>query len=802
MSTVGITSAFPDDLVPNGEKDSLEFGRKVGEAIANQWSDSGHLSWRRWWIREMRSYARGEQSTAKYKKIIEGDKEKAGTDGVKVKTHKIEYQTLKILPSFRDIVINAINEEDFKPRAEAVDRTSVNEKVKYFDALETNFYTQDAAKELGEALGINLSQPNMPQDTQELEARKLEYKPLIEEAQEIFIDAWFQYNRFEEIKNKHDEDLFDLGFAVGRRYTCPDEGIVLRYVDPFDFVHNAFEMDDARDVRYGGVYEKWTLGQVLKKVDKPSEEFKKQLKAAAGATTNDDEDWIEGEDNNRMIEVIAFNYLTTRQRTFKKLRKNKTTKAIDRSDDPKGYNPSNPNKKIEWTYETFFRGIYIPSINYCLEWEEAPNQIVDGVNRPISEYVIVAPKVKRLSERGTVRFDSRVQRAVPIVDDLHRDWYKFMQLKMELRPASVEIDTSALNNVMLNGERLKAETILEMFFGRSILLKNQINEDGDSVPQAITEHPGGVNSSALVMLSNEFTNNYNRLRQILGINELRDGTANPNSRSAIGVQKLLLASSSMATHDLVSASFKMSLRYAEQVSLAAQDLFDSEHLTRLTMDMIGTRSTELMEKVKSIPMHRFAIYHDFSPDSDERRVFEQSVLDAYQKQEISVGVYNSARLIRNTKRAVKYLEYHVKKKIEEDREAKLQEINAQGEANGRAAQIAEEERRKTMAYESRLKMSEEAYKSKLGRDNKKVDAMLDEIAKEADHERNKELKTIEAVVSSDRARQREDALDNRENLKKQNSKELIDYRRNKGGASSDIEKIISENPVINPPEIE
>ena len=780
-----VAQAFPDDNVPNHIKDSLETGTKVGRAIAAQWHNNQFLSFRRWWIDEMRQYSRGEQSTVKYKRIIEGVKpNEEATEGEKIKNYKIDYdETLKILPSFKDIIINAINEEDFKPKAEATDRTSVNERKQHYKDLEVAFYTKDIAMKMQENLGIPLVPDNLPEDSQELDARKLEYKPAIEEAQEVAIDAWMRFNNFERIKDKHDEDLFDLGFAVGRVITDHSQGIITEYVDPYNFVHNMFEMDDGRDIRYVGLYKKRMIGAIIAKLpisvrsnSEKMKELKDRLYEAAGAKTSLDDNFIDGEDNDRLVEVVEFEYLTTREIVFKKLRKNKSLKLVDRTNDPEGYNPDNPNKRIGMDYVTWFRGVYVPAIDLCIEWDEIENQIVDGANRPIGQFVIFAPKVKRNSEKGNIRFDSMVQRAKPIVDDLHRDWYKFMQLKMELRPATIEIDTQAIKDVMLGGEKIDSKKILELFFGRSILLKRIINEEGDPIPQAITENPGGVNNNSIVLLSQEFANNYNRLRQLMGINELRDGTTRPNDRTAVGVQKLLLASSNNATNHLVKASFGMSLKYAEAISYRLTDMLENESLRNLTEEMIGTKNTELIDKIKDIPMHRFSIYHDFVPDSEERLAFEQSLIDAFKKGEINVGIYNRARLIRNTKSAVKYLEYHVAKEFERKQAEKNEALRLQSVYQAEGSAMVEKEKQKTLNLQMVAKRNELILSEQLKRGGKRIDALLGEVKAVKDHERTKEITVLEGQAWKSKEGFRQDRMDDRENLKTENKEKIIDKK--------------------------
>jgi hypothetical protein len=773
--------AFPDDLASNSEKDDLEFGRQVGEALDTQWF-SGNLSSRRHWIDLMRSYSRGEQSYYQYKDTIEGKKDADSSD-VSMKTHKIDYKTLKVMPVFKAIITNSIDESLFKPRAEAIDITAVNEKRNYFKKLDKNFHTQEFANIIGQGMGVNLTPPNAPKTQEELDVKKTEYKPDIEIAEELAIENVLKLEKFETIKNKTDEDLFDLGISVINHWTDPSSGIKLKYVDPYNFIHNDFEYDDGRDIRYCGVMVRGTIADVEKQAGRKfSQDQLDSIKKYSLSYHGSGEDFTSynpDEDGERTFEYLNFAYLTRKERIYKKLRgKNKTARLIDRSDDKNGYNPENPNKKITTPYKVWYEGIWIPSARIIVKWEELPNQIVDGVENPICPFLVVAPNVKKLSEKGDIRFDSAINRTLPIIDDLHRDWFKFQQLKMELRPNTIEIDTNAINEVALNGEVISPQDILDLFFGRGLLLKRGFNEDGEEIAKAITEVDGGLNNTALVFLSNEFTNNYNRLRQLLGINELKDGTAQPNNRTAVTVQKLLLASSNNATSHIVRSSFELSLRTCESVSGRLTDILGNKELREQFMSSIGSTNVEMLDIIKDIPAHRFGIYFDFEPDNEERVAFEQSLINAEAKGEINSAQYNKLRQIRNAKSAIKNLEYNIESNRKKAQEEKIQNIQAQAEANAKNGVAIEQSKQQTKAQEQNAALTLLREKDRLDEEKSKRDAIAGEFGKQLDHARNMQLKGMEVVAKQSSAAQAEDRKDARVDQQDTNESKKIAQRQN------------------------
>lgn len=769
---------LPSDFETNKVKRSKDYGEQVAKVIDENWFTTGRLGKVREWIERNRQYSRGEQSTD-YKSMIEGSREGKAID---VKTHKIDYtQTLKILPVFKDTVINSIDESLFKPRAEAIDIKAVNTKKDYFRKLDEDFASAEIAKLVSSAVGADILPKNLPNNEKDLSKRKLEYKPDIEIAQEMAIQNVMKHQRIEVIKNKMDEDLFDLGYCVCKRVLDKDSGIKIEYIDPYYHGHGDFEMEDGRDLRYQFHVKKDTITNLAKLSGGLSADELLRLKNRAINDFKSTIPYDEELDGNRLIEYIHFVYLVSTSEIYKKHVKNGIKKYINRSNDDVEYNPSRKSKKLEIPYNTWFEGVYVPQEEIMLKWSEVENQVVEGVNTPDCPFAIYAPRVKRKSEKGFIRFDSSVNRAIPIVDDIQRDFFKFQQLKMELRPNTVEINVDAINQVILNGETLPANTVLDLFFGRGVLLKNMYDNEGDPIDQAVVEKNGGINNTALGFLSQEFSNSYERLRVLLGINELRDGTIRQNNRTPAKVQKVLLASSNNNTSHIVSASFNMSLTIARSVSLMLKDVLNSDSLRDMYMNIIGTDNVELLDAIKNIPMHHFGIYFDFKPDDEERVSFENSLINDLNNGKINSAQYNTARQVRNVKNAIKYLGIVIKENEELEQQRKLQAQKQQGQINAEASLVAEKAKQQTKTIEWDVTKQEILLKEKFKRESEMRNARLKELERQAQHQRELELKSMDVQSVLGRAEFIENKKDERVDKVATNTSKIADQKMNKKG---------------------
>lgn len=782
MANYLLNSRFPDDNLNNKEKEDISFGKQVGQAISNQWYTNSSISYRRSWIQKMRQYSRGEQTTD-YRTIIEGKNHKKD-----VKTHKIDYDNLlKVMPTFKDIVINPIDESLFVPKAESIDATSIDERKSYFRKLEKAFYTKDIMQEISQLSGMNMVDPETPQSEKELNIKKLEYKPMIELAQELAISEVMKHQEFEKIKDKVDEDLFDLGIGVARHYTDVSEGIVFKYVDPYDFIHSTFEYEDARDLRYAGIWNKGTFADLEKECGGLSFETKERILKAVKNNFNKKQNvtgttngLINQEDEERTLEWVSFAYKTSLKRVFKRQRTNNSIVLIDRTNDEgtdMHYTPSNPSKRMDVPYYVWFKGIYIPDADECVQWKLIENQIDEGVNNAMCPFVVYAPKVKRLSETGYVRFDSMTARAIPIIDDIQTDWFKFQQLKHELRPNTVEIDTDALNEVMLGAEKISPQDLLNMFFGRGLLLKRSTNDDGEPMTRAITENNGGVNNSSLTFLANELSNNLSRLRQVLGINEIRDGSANTNARTAASIQKILAASSNNATNHIVRGSFAISLKFATATSLRLIDVLSTSALKDMYINIIGRENTEVLSIIEKIPMRRFGIYFDFKPDDEDRQTFEQALIDAYSKGELNAAQYLKARAIKNVKNAIKYMEIVIEENMARKEMQQIKAIEANAEANARTTVISEQAKQQTETIKFEAESTIVRLKAQLDNEANRLKALSENALAQEEHIRKMERLRLEQEVLSSKIVYQEDQKNKREDQRAANQSKLIDKRK-------------------------
>ena len=114
------TSSFPDQVVPDAEKATMEYGLAVGRAIEGEWfrgyrygtNAPGYaINFNNYNL--LRLYARGEQPVQKYKDelAINGD----------LSYLNLDWKPVPVISKFVDIVVNGMSQRSYDINAYAQD---------------------------------------------------------------------------------------------------------------------------------------------------------------------------------------------------------------------------------------------------------------------------------------------------------------------------------------------------------------------------------------------------------------------------------------------------------------------------------------------------------------------------------------------------------------------------------------------------------------------------------------------------------------------------------------------------------
>lgn len=258
------STIFPSQFVPDSVKETDEYGLQIGQAIQYEWfrRDGNSCRYYGQWrdFHRLRLYARGEQSTQKYKNelAIDGD----------LSYLNLDWTPVPILPKFVDIVVNGMSDRLFKVKAYAQDAMSQAKRNKYQDMIEGQMAAKDILLTIQEKTGANpfVMDPNeLPETDDELSLfMQLNYKPAIEIAEEEAINTLLDENNYFDIRKRLDYDLAVLGIGIAKHEFLPGAGVKVSYVDPANVVYSYTEDPYFRDCFYWGEIKTLPMTELLK----------------------------------------------------------------------------------------------------------------------------------------------------------------------------------------------------------------------------------------------------------------------------------------------------------------------------------------------------------------------------------------------------------------------------------------------------------------------------------------------------------------------------------------------------------
>ena len=237
------SSTFPSQVVPDAEKKTYEYGLAVAKAVEDEWfrGDRGTGTGGRFgtnWSRfnDLRLYARGEQSVAKYKDelSINGD----------LSYLNLDWKPVAVLSKFVDIVVNGMTDRGYEIKSFATDPFSISQRTDHATALSEDAFAADIISNAEQAFGIdlkrtNVSEEQLPKSKEELELHmQLSYKQAIEIAEEEAISNVLDYNKYDQIKKRLAYDLAVIGISAVKTDFNLANGVTVNYVDPASLIYS------------------------------------------------------------------------------------------------------------------------------------------------------------------------------------------------------------------------------------------------------------------------------------------------------------------------------------------------------------------------------------------------------------------------------------------------------------------------------------------------------------------------------------------------------------------------------------
>ena len=782
--TIDIASTgFPSQFVSDAEKATDEFGLQIGQAIQYEWfkKDGNQCRYYNQWrdFHRLRLYARGEQSIAKYKNEIAVDGDLSYLN--------LDWTPVPILPKFVDIVVNGMQDREFKVKAYAQDALSQAKRSKYQDMIEGQMAAKDILTTIQEQTGVDpfiMDPDELPSSDEELSLyMNLNYKPAIEIAEEEAVDTMFAENHYDDIRKQLDYDSTVVGMSVAKHEFLPGAGVQISYVDPANVVYSYTEDPHFKDCFYWGEIKTLPIAELLKIDPSLTREDLAEISKYS-------QSWYDYYNVAQFYEndifyrdtctLMYFNYKTTKKMVYKKrILEGGGSKMIEKDDTfnpPEEMMEDGKFEKIEKTIDVWYDGVMVMGTNILLKWELAKNMVrpKSSSQHALPNYVAVAPRMYK----GVI--ESLVRRMIPFADLIQVTHLKLQQVIARTVPDGVYIDADGLNEVDLGtGAAYDPSDALRLYFQTGSVVGRSYTQDGEynqgKVPiQQLTSSSG---ASKTQMLISNYNHYLGMIRSVTGLNEARDGST-PSPDALVGVQKLAALNSNTATRHILDGSLYIYRSLAEALTYRIADILEYADFKEDFINKIGKYNVSILGEISDLYIYDFGVFIELSPDEEQKAMLEQNIQMALSKQDINLEDAIDIREIKNLKLANQLLKVKRLAKQERDEKMAMQKQAMTAQQQLKSQEMASQVAMQKIELETQSKMKVKQAEIAFEIEKQKAEAQLKSQLMQQEFNYNLQLHGMTEQSLSNREDSREKAKSDRISQQNTEQSKLISQRKN------------------------
>ena len=748
-------NGYPNPLSSREEKEEKSYGIQYFKRMYKEWIDADianglHTS-RNERYKRYREYAEGMQSVEPYKDLL-------GATGDSSYLN-LNWEIVPIIPKFVDVIVGGLTNQDYKIKCTAIDQVSKDkrslDKLKKLTQMELKEFSSEMAGITG--LPFDAQNEGLPENSDELDLyMELDYKQAVEIAMEEGIALTFYLNDWEEIKKRISRDLTVLSIA-GSKTSVEDGKLKIRYVDPANLVTSHSSRPDFKNIQHAGEIIYMTIHDLKKLAGEEfsDEDYDNIARANAGKYGNPKgknknasyfNEYESSEYGTYKIAVLDGLFKTVDNLNYEKKDNKYGGYSINKKN--KNYkqpkNPKYQRTQLKTSVENIYKGMWVIGTDYIFDYGLATNILrpKSNLSSAILPYSIYAPNILNMNNKGLV------ERMIPFADQIQLAHLKIQHLMSKAKPKGSAIELGAIENVGKgDGGTFTPIEVQDIYQQTGNLYYRTQQDDGSPSQSAPIQELGGGIGGALQELIAIYQYNMQMIRDVTGINEMRDGSQ-PDKESLVGIQKMALLASNNATRWINQAMLSITQGTAKSVALRVQDLVKYTGAYKGYVQAIGEFNMKAIEVSKDVTMADYGIMIEPLPDDEQKALLEQNIQMSLQQQQLRLEDAILIRNIYNVKLANQMLMLRRKKYNEEQQ----QQAQANAQANAQQQQ---------MSIQGKAEVDAQLKQMEIQADLQKLQAEYEmkEVFATAEHQRNLEILASGGEIKSEHIKLAQDDSD-------------------------------------------
>jgi len=698
-----INKGFPSHLVDPSQKNKAWISQYI-KAAWNDFNTSypSSLYNGRDKYHETKLYMLGKQPISRYRTLL-GDDTTANGDSSWV---NINWDILPIIPKFRRIAIETLLKTEYNISIDAIDPVAQDDK--------NNFYAENAAKiKVREELAKNGLDPDLvPQpdidvaNLQELDMyMNYSYKHRLAVEMEQAIKLILNNNRFESERALIIEDLHDNGIAAYKDSIDSNGNIKVRRVNVSNLIHSYSNSPTLDDIQYAGEVLELTISD-LKEMAGDSltpQQYEMIAEKYTGRLNNpasireDQSNSLRNIDGFRIL-VLDLEFLSINSLILEERVNSKGNPVVGRTSKIKDNRKDKKYSKTD--YKAVYTGKWVIDSDIFFDCKLQTNmkRAISSMSETRLSYHIVAPNIY---QSGSYSLGSQT---ITIADNIQLAWYKLQNVMLRARPRGISIEIGALEDIPIGkaGKQMKPLDIIDLYNQTGNLIYRRTADTGDSSNyRPIDELNNGIGNEALEYFG-IINNNMQLLRDILGFNEITDGST-PDPRTLKGVAKLASESTNNSLGYIRRAERDLLERLCYDLTLRIQDVAKTGYISGY-IRALGSSTVQFFKLDPDVSAYECGLIITQKPNEAEREKLARRIEQAIEINQITLADAMMIENLDNMKYAEILLAYKIKQNKEEAQKLSMEQQQMNANIQAQAAQIAEEEKRKTLQLEADLKL--------------------------------------------------------------------------------------------------